>query len=60
MKRLNCSDWFFIENALMYFAIHEIREMKKHPESWSDKDVSEFSASVRKLMDKVSKIKEGE
>lgn len=57
MGNLSYSDLVFIENALTYFCIQEMKQMEN---LYSDKEIEKFRLSVQNLIDKVSKIKEGE
>lgn len=60
MGKLNYSDWVFIENALTYYCIQETRLMEKNLDTYSYEEITEFRSSIKELIDKVSKIKEGE
>ena len=60
MGKLSYSDWVFIENALLYFSIHETRIMEKNQNVYSGEEISLFRSSVQDLIDKVSRIREGE
>lgn len=60
MEKLNYSELVFIENTLTYYCIHEIREMKKYPDIYSDEEITKFRLSVQELINKIQKLEEGE
>lgn len=60
MEKLNYSELAFIENALTYFCINESKVMEKNQNVYSNEEISGFRSSVQELINKISKIKEGE
>lgn len=60
MGKLNYSELAFIENALTYFCINETKIMEQNLDVYSDEEIIGFRSSVQELIDKISKIKEGE
>ena len=57
MEKLTYSDYAFIENALIYYRIHESKIMEQ---IYSNEEISKFRLSVQHLINKIQKIKEGE
>lgn len=60
MGNLNYSELAFIENALTYFCINESKLMEQNQNIYTDEEISKFRSSVQELVNKISKIKEGE
>lgn len=60
MEKLNSSELAFIENALTYFCRKESGLMEQNPDIYSKEEISGFRSSVQELINKISKIKEGE
>ena len=60
MSKLNYSELAFIENALTYFCINETKVMEQNQNIYSDEEILGFRSSVQELINKISKIKEGE
>lgn len=56
-NNLTYSDYLFIQNALIYYCIHEAKIMET---VYSDEEISKFRSSVQELNNKIEKIKEGE
>lgn len=60
MEKLNYSELAFVENALIYFCINESKVMEQNQQIYSQEEISGFRSSVQELINKISKIKEGE
>ena len=60
MKKLNYYDLVFIENALTYYCIHEVRIMKENLDIYPDEEITKFRSSIKELIDKVVELREGE
>lgn len=56
-KKLTYSDYVFIQNALIYYCIHETKMMETF---YSDEEISKFRSSVQELIDKIENLKRGE
>lgn len=60
MEKLNSSELAFIENALTYFCIKESGLMEQNQDIYSKEEILGFRSSVQELINKISKIREGE
>lgn len=57
MEKLTYSDLAFVQNALIYYRIHESKIMEQ---IYTSEEISKFHLSVQHLINKIEKIKEGE
>ena len=60
MGKLGYFDLVFIENALTYYCIQEAKLMEENLNIYSHEEIAEFRSSIKEVIDKIVKLREGE